>query len=132
MLSVCFFVASRRRHRRCSLVTGVQTCALPISLRRVASDKRSASRPEPSGSRARPSALPGSRFLQGQGKLADNGDRRLRQRQHAAGHRAEEQALEGGLAARPHQDRKSRGSGKSVSVRVGLGGRRYIKKKKKI
>src|SRR3546814_950352 len=68
------------------------------------SDKRSASRPEPSGSRARPSALPGSRFLQGQGKLADNGDRRLRQRQHAAGHRAEEQALEGGLAARPHHD----------------------------
>src|SRR3546814_10444195 len=28
-----FFVSSRRRHTRCSLVTGVQTCALPISLR---------------------------------------------------------------------------------------------------
>src|SRR3546814_20492655 len=26
----CFF-SSRRRHTRCSLVTGVQTCALPIS-----------------------------------------------------------------------------------------------------
>src|SRR3546814_5560766 len=26
-----FFVASRRRHTRCALVTGVQTCALPIS-----------------------------------------------------------------------------------------------------
>src|SRR3546814_8838240 len=25
------FVASRRRHTRCALVTGVQTCALPIS-----------------------------------------------------------------------------------------------------
>src|SRR3546814_3919159 len=25
-----FFVSSRRRHTRCSLVTGVQTCALPI------------------------------------------------------------------------------------------------------
>src|SRR3546814_7901080 len=25
-----FFVASRRRHTRCALVTGVQTCALPI------------------------------------------------------------------------------------------------------
>src|SRR3546814_6820442 len=24
------FVPSRRRHRRCALVTGVQTCALPI------------------------------------------------------------------------------------------------------
>src|SRR3546814_12344480 len=28
----CFFFASRRRHTRCALVTGVQTCALPISL----------------------------------------------------------------------------------------------------
>src|SRR3546814_20333734 len=27
-----FFVASRRRHTRCALVTGVQTCALPISI----------------------------------------------------------------------------------------------------
>src|SRR3546814_17651475 len=26
----CFFVSSRRRHTRCALVTGVQTCALPI------------------------------------------------------------------------------------------------------
>src|SRR3546814_20803930 len=25
-----FFVSSRRRHTRCALVTGVQTCALPI------------------------------------------------------------------------------------------------------
>src|SRR3546814_1314492 len=35
MLSVCFlllfFFSSRRRHTRCALVTGVQTCALPIS-----------------------------------------------------------------------------------------------------
>src|SRR3546814_6149977 len=28
-----FFFASRRRHTRCALVTGVQTCALPISWR---------------------------------------------------------------------------------------------------
>src|SRR3546814_3142909 len=27
-----FFFSSRRRHTRCALVTGVQTCALPISL----------------------------------------------------------------------------------------------------
>src|SRR3546814_6823782 len=26
-----FFCSSRRRHTRCALVTGVQTCALPIS-----------------------------------------------------------------------------------------------------
>src|SRR3546814_2273155 len=28
-----FFFSSRRRHTRCALVTGVQTCALPISIR---------------------------------------------------------------------------------------------------
>src|SRR3546814_1452677 len=27
---VCVFFSSRRRHTRCALVTGVQTCALPI------------------------------------------------------------------------------------------------------
>src|SRR3546814_5339318 len=33
MLTVCcVFFSSRRRHTRCALVTGVQTCALPISL----------------------------------------------------------------------------------------------------
>src|SRR3546814_5615126 len=33
LLCVClfFFFSSRRRHTRCALVTGVQTCALPIS-----------------------------------------------------------------------------------------------------
>src|SRR3546814_1454400 len=28
---ILFFFSSRRRHTRCALVTGVQTCALPIS-----------------------------------------------------------------------------------------------------
>src|SRR3546814_263332 len=32
MYAMCsFFFSSRRRHTRCALVTGVQTCALPIS-----------------------------------------------------------------------------------------------------
>src|SRR3546814_7889891 len=31
MCRVFFFFSSRRRHTRCALVTGVQTCALPIS-----------------------------------------------------------------------------------------------------
>src|SRR3546814_327850 len=31
-----FFFSSRRRHTRCALVTGVQTCALPIYHRRIA------------------------------------------------------------------------------------------------
>src|SRR3546814_14352583 len=32
LLIMFFFFSSRRRHTRCALVTGVQTCALPISL----------------------------------------------------------------------------------------------------
>src|SRR3546814_4229897 len=33
LVTLCFFFffSSRRRHTRCALVTGVQTCALPIS-----------------------------------------------------------------------------------------------------
>src|SRR3546814_9299100 len=38
-LPFCFFFSSRRRHTRCALVTGVQTCALPISDRRGLSDE---------------------------------------------------------------------------------------------
>src|SRR3546814_4568576 len=30
LVLVSFFFSSRRRHTRCALVTGVQTCALPI------------------------------------------------------------------------------------------------------
>src|SRR3546814_1468715 len=34
--AVCiFFFSSRRRHTSCALVTGVQTCALPISSRGI-------------------------------------------------------------------------------------------------
>src|SRR3546814_4634653 len=32
MILCFFFFSSRRRHTRCALVTGVQTCALPILL----------------------------------------------------------------------------------------------------
>src|SRR3546814_6921851 len=34
--TILFFFSSRRRHTRCALVTGVQTCALPISLATIA------------------------------------------------------------------------------------------------
>src|SRR3546814_9070421 len=34
-----FFFSSRRRHTRCALVTGVQTCALPISQQAERSNK---------------------------------------------------------------------------------------------
>src|SRR3546814_1003408 len=39
VLSV-FFFSSRRRHTRCALVTGVQTCALPIWAVRIAGSRR--------------------------------------------------------------------------------------------
>src|SRR3546814_1003522 len=43
-----FFFSSRRRHTRCALVTGVQTCALPISM--VTADYRAGSRARSIGS----------------------------------------------------------------------------------
>src|SRR3546814_4313394 len=30
VISICFFFSSRKRHTSCALVTGFQTCALPI------------------------------------------------------------------------------------------------------
>src|SRR3546814_6896846 len=42
-----FFFSSRRRHTRCALVTGVQTCALPIS------SSAAPSRPAPGSTRTR-------------------------------------------------------------------------------
>src|SRR3546814_1692624 len=50
-----FLFSSRRRHTRCALVTGVQTCALPILLRRKGIRRLSVF-----GSVARGSAVPGS------------------------------------------------------------------------
>src|SRR3546814_16780783 len=35
VLCLFFFFSSRRRHTRCALVTGVQTCALPILAERM-------------------------------------------------------------------------------------------------
>src|SRR3546814_10412067 len=56
-----FFFSSRRRHTRCALVTGVQTCALPIwpvRLRRQAVRRRRAARVRAPQSRgARENAL---------------------------------------------------------------------------
>src|SRR3546814_3492030 len=60
MLSVlCFFFSSRRRHTRCALVTGVQTCALPIWRRVEAAGRHHAL--------AVPEAVEGLRSLAGDG-----------------------------------------------------------------
>src|SRR3546814_7051185 len=69
---VCvFFFSSRRRHTRCALVTGVQTCALPICWR-CPSRLAPATTPQPvePGERYRdvspPPQLPGDRAVETQ------------------------------------------------------------------
>src|SRR3546814_14144396 len=102
-----FFFSSRRRHTRCALVTGVQTCALPIYPQRCCRHIRGAfstrRRPRPSCRRS-----------------AHHG----RDRRTPCGNPP-------GRGWPAPGDRKSVVSGKSVSVRVDLGGRSIIKKKKK-
>src|SRR3546814_20636523 len=44
---IVFFFSSRRRHTRCALVTGVQTCALPIATWRSATCERWVDAPSP-------------------------------------------------------------------------------------
>src|SRR3546814_4899962 len=55
-----FFFSRRRRHTRCALVTGVQTCALPISPRpggdqaqeKVGAEEEATDRDDPTAPRA--------------------------------------------------------------------------------
>src|SRR3546814_9136791 len=110
-LFCCFFFSSRRRHTRCALVTGVQTCALPISTNTMnfyASAAKGYKGPAANTSAAQPA---------GEDILLDP---------------EKATAFEIGAKMRlfDNRDRKSVVSGKSVSVRVDLGGRRIIKKKK--
>src|SRR3546814_2224872 len=77
VLVFLFFFSSRRRHTRCALVTGVQTCALPIyqpgddHLREPEPEDRLAQGPEP----ARMELEPDEEEQEGD---ADLGDRPLR------------------------------------------------------
>src|SRR3546814_12021293 len=119
MLCVCiyvyFFFSSRRRHTRCALVTGVQTCALPIYLHKL---------PEI------PNQLPPFRFIEmgSTGFLTvDPGEFRNLFQKSLFDTPPEEVSK---VVVNPFEDRKSVVSGKSVSVRVDIGGRRIIKKKK--
>src|SRR3546814_11446097 len=116
------FFSSRRRHTRCALVTGVQTCALPISqemhliLRdRVRSRGAVGHVADEQDSGVAPKFLP---------QFGGDG---------AFGIVEIDMSMIGGIGldhrGYPSLDRKSVVSGKSVSVRVDLGGRRIIKKK---
>src|SRR3546814_20225707 len=107
-----FFFSSRRRHTRCALVTGVQTCALPIS---------------PCSSR--------SSGVGGDGRLLRLAEHRG-QRSGASHPGRDGRGLPRPTPAKRHgrraeADRKSVVKGKSVSVSVDLGGRRLFKKKNK-
>src|SRR3546814_21039154 len=99
---VLFFLSSRRLHTRCALVTGVQTCALPIF----------------------GSGTDTSRRLDRDFVRRMSADR---QRVDFRGHQLTQRLVHGAMS---RQDRKSVVWGKSVSVRVDLGGRRIINKKK--
>src|SRR3546814_13649666 len=143
MYSICiFFFSSRRRHTRGALVTGVQTCALPISggrsARRALGFRRSGA--------AAPAGGGGSRH-RGRGRLASrHGSAGELQRGRAAGRfpRLPRPAVppvqrggRAGVRAAPADgrlpllDRKSVVEGKRVSVSVDLGGGRSSKKKNK-
>src|SRR3546814_12926543 len=91
-----FGFSSRRRHTRCALLTGVQTCALPICRHGVPAQAQAA-----------------QRFRHGHARPADLGDL------------APVLAVGRGAQA----DRKSVVQGKSVSVRVDLGGSRIHQNK---
>src|SRR3546814_5072177 len=74
---MCVFLSSRRRHTRCALVTGVQTCALPIYRRRGPGPARPSVLPAANGSKGRPYALSSLRhhsifsYLHGRGGAVD-------------------------------------------------------------
>src|SRR3546814_21201284 len=116
MLCILFFFSSRRLHTICALVTGVQTCALPISRRMEHLDNVNPNI-------ARPATIfdvvPGAEL-----EVLD-----LRSSSFDTNH--EVKVLSVTIPAIPvFGDRKSVVSGKSVSVRVDTGGRSIIKKKK--
>src|SRR3546814_9356586 len=118
MLCVFFVFSSRRRHTRCALVTGVQTCALPIC---AAADNSEPGEGEGSTGQACFSEmlLHVSVLLRGQGRTEGLHDRVI----------AVRPSMRAGLgAASGRTDRKSVVEGKRGSGRVDLGGRRSINK----
>src|SRR3546814_4003562 len=103
-----FFFSSRIRHTRCALVNGVQTCALPISGSPGLGEVymytvRLEHRDDDKHKPGEPGQQPDGSYITPEGeRLTTEEDKRSEERR----------------------------VGKSVSVRVDLGGRRIIKKKK--
>src|SRR3546814_2388210 len=147
-----FFLSSRRRHTSCALVTGVQTCALPIYSSCLPTDGPVRSACLQIG-RARKRVRRGyhsklcfgclrkllwldqaitrrnrdrHKMNEGEREMLDIGSKELRSRMAIA------LAVGCSLGSFYAPGRKSVGEGKSVSVRVDIGGRRSITKKKDI
>src|SRR3546814_15792530 len=118
--------SGRRRHTMCALVTGVQTCALPISVR---GRTRTRDRDRGRDGRRGPGGRAGTARAQSAAPAA--GAMHARARPAAGGVLV--QAAGRVQWWRAHStwvgDRKSVVEGKRVSVRVDLGGRRSIQKK---
>src|SRR3546814_17192863 len=111
-----FFFSSRRRHTRCALVTGVQTCALPISALEagMAGDQH---QPACKGI-AEIHGFPSIRH----GAWPANAP-------WGAAVRANTPSRAGCPSSPAGQDRKSVVYGKSAAVRVDLGSRRLVQNK---
>src|SRR3546814_5177428 len=107
-----FFFSSRRRHTRCALVTGVQTCALPSSAR----SKRHAMTIDLADyeAGAKHEGKYGDDLLALQERLERVQAAHITHRQRSV------------IMIEGWEDRKSVVEGRSVSVRVELGGRRII------
>src|SRR3546814_14195373 len=129
-----FFLASRRRHTRCALVTGVQTCALPICRIRprppspCCAARRDARPPTPS--RTSPTHVATSTCFPGQAPVpAKQRPRRVRPGRPVGV--SAQHPPRAGDSRPPSHDRKSVVEGKRGSVRVATGGGRMNKKKKR-
>src|SRR3546814_14357953 len=116
-----FVFSSRRRHTRCALVTGVRTCALPI----FRGDEHLAA-----FETRRTDSPPHPGFVAIHLSRVDEALAGLERRNH---HRLGLPVADGPGAETDdgpgHPDRKSDVKGKSVSVRVALGGRNNLKTK---
>src|SRR3546814_11152341 len=115
-----FYFSSRRRHTSCALVTGVQTCALPIS-RRISTctsaSALSASRSVANPRRNRRTESPSGRWTQYATRYRFSPDSVVY-----------DETVPSWFDRRAIGDRKGVWWGQSVSVRVDLGGGGIIQK----
>src|SRR3546814_2101478 len=124
------FFSRRRRHTRCALVTGVQTCALPISAFTARSladqDYQSGTIGGQLLERTLLCRFNISEMIARQDWSKIEAGRRELELLRVASDRLDRATL----PAERAQDRKDLAMGKSVSVRLEPGGRRSIKQKK--